>query len=139
MHDEASIDVPSYDAVVFKEQVQEEAEKMVKVIEMTQTSNGQSNPVRIAVRIVHPPPDGPRATLESVMYKQKGVRPIDCSLKIWSWVKAGKLDHITIKHEFRISLIMGAIDLKSEGPTGNSMVFDYSEGKPVVVADLNDE
>lgn len=35
MHDEASIDVPAYDAVAFKEQVQAETENMIKVIEMT--------------------------------------------------------------------------------------------------------
>lgn len=56
----------------------------------------------IDIKIVHPPADGPRATLESVAYRQRRIEPISCILKLWSWLKEGKLNMITIKHEFRI-------------------------------------
>ena len=78
VHEEASIDVPSYDANVFKEQVLEETKNIIRVVEMTQTSNDTNNPVKIDMKIIHPPPDGPKATLDSIAYKQRGITPILC-------------------------------------------------------------
>ena len=94
--------------------------------------------MKIGIRIVHPPPEGPKATLESVKYMQKGIRPINCALKLWSWVNQGKLNHITIKHEFRIALIVGAIEIKEDPSPMTSMVFDKSDSQ-ILVNDINEE
>lgn len=92
--------------------------------------------MRVAAKIAHPSSDAPTSSLEVKKLKQNGIAPILCVLKLSSWVPSGKLDKIVIKHEFRITLIQGQINIKD-----NFASMDFSKGNEseANITDLDDE
>lgn len=93
------------------------------------------NPVRYASKILHPPQDSPQFSLTLRQLYEKGIAPIECDLKISSWLNEGKLDKIVIKHEFEITLIQGKIELKLEEVSQ----LDFSVASEVKVADIDED